>query len=68
MKARTAISLSALGIALAATRGRGRRPLLAHEGHETFSAGEPGDPKKPARIVKIKMREETARRCSSSRP
>ena len=25
--------------------------------HETFSAGEPGDPKKPARIVLINMRE-----------
>ncbi|HET7020786.1 MAG TPA: cupredoxin family protein [Xanthobacteraceae bacterium] len=27
----------------------------AHEEHGTFSAGRPGDPKKPARIVKIKM-------------
>ena len=25
--------------------------------HETFSAGEPGDPKKPARIVLVNMRE-----------
>ena len=38
-------------------------PLLlahvhAHEGHEQFSAGAPGDPKKPARIVKVSMRED----------
>jgi uncharacterized cupredoxin-like copper-binding protein len=30
----------------------------AHEGHERFSAGEPGDPKKPSRIVKITMLED----------
>ena len=30
----------------------------AHEAHGHFSAGEPGDPKKPARIVKVKMLEE----------
>ncbi len=35
-------------------------PGLAHEGHNhgEFSAGEPGDPKRPARVIKIKMREE----------
>jgi uncharacterized cupredoxin-like copper-binding protein len=27
----------------------------AHENHTDFSAGEPGDPKKPARVVNIKM-------------
>ena len=26
--------------------------------HESFSAGEPGDPKKPARIIQVTMREE----------
>src|SRR4051794_13099251 len=26
-----------------------------HEDHGNFSAGEPGDPKKPARAVKVKM-------------
>lgn len=31
---------------------------VAHETHGHFSAGEPGDPKKPARIVKMKMLEE----------
>jgi uncharacterized cupredoxin-like copper-binding protein len=30
----------------------------AHEGHEHFTAGEPGDPKRPARIVKVTMLEE----------
>ena len=37
-------------------------PVLAGPGakghsHETFSAGEPGDPKKPARIIQVLMRE-----------
>jgi uncharacterized cupredoxin-like copper-binding protein len=30
-------------------------PASAHEDHGTFSAGQPGDRKKPARIVKVKM-------------
>jgi uncharacterized cupredoxin-like copper-binding protein len=30
-------------------------PASAHEDHGRFSAGRPGDPAKPARIVKIKM-------------
>lgn len=30
----------------------------AHEGLEHFTAGEPGDPKRPARIVKVTMLEE----------
>lgn len=34
-------------------------PALAHEGHEhhSFSAGEPGDPKKPARTIEISLSE-----------
>jgi uncharacterized cupredoxin-like copper-binding protein len=34
-------------------------PGQAHEGHQhaAFSAGEPGDPKKPARTVKVRMLE-----------
>lgn len=34
-------------------------PALAHEqhGHESFSAGEPGNPKKPARTIEILMNE-----------
>jgi polyisoprenoid-binding protein YceI len=31
--------------------------LLAHEGEGHFSAGEPGDPKKPFRVVEITMQE-----------
>jgi len=44
-----AIALAALSIA----------PALAHEhhGHESFSAGEPGDPKKPARTIEIALSE-----------
>ena len=56
MKARTAVSLLALGLALALADAV--PPLLAHEGHETYSAGVPGDPKKPSRTVKVKMLEE----------
>ena len=38
------------------TVGAGAR-LYAHEGEEQFSAGEPGDPKKPFRVVEITMQE-----------
>lgn len=31
--------------------------VSAHEGHEHFSAGEPGDPKQPSRTVKVTMAE-----------
>jgi uncharacterized cupredoxin-like copper-binding protein len=34
---------------------------LAHEGHEHFSAGEPGDPKQSSRTVKVTMLEEGKR-------
>jgi len=30
-------------------------PLQAHDGKHAFSAGEPGDPKKPARTVNVSM-------------
>jgi uncharacterized cupredoxin-like copper-binding protein len=33
----------------------------AHENHERFSAGEPGDPQKPSRIVKVTMLEDGKR-------
>lgn len=44
-----AFALAALSIA----------PVLAHEGHDHhgFSAGEPGDPKKPARTIEIELSE-----------
>ena len=34
---------------------------LAHEDHEHFSAGEPGDPQKPSRTVKVSMLEDGKR-------
>nr|WP_245328962.1 cupredoxin family protein [Bradyrhizobium centrolobii] len=40
--------------------GAGAR-LHAHEGEEHFSAGEPGDPNKPFRVVEITMRENYSR-------
>ena len=33
-------------------------PTRAHEGHEVFSAGEPGDPKKPARTIRVLMHDD----------
>jgi uncharacterized cupredoxin-like copper-binding protein len=33
-------------------------PAVAHEDHGHFSAGEPGDPKKPARTINVAMRAE----------
>jgi uncharacterized cupredoxin-like copper-binding protein len=30
-------------------------PTSAHEQHATFSAGAPGDPSKPARVIEVKM-------------
>ena len=36
-------------------------PTSAHEGHEHFSAGEPGDPQQPFRTVKIAMLEDGKR-------
>jgi uncharacterized cupredoxin-like copper-binding protein len=32
--------------------------IHAHEDHGTFSAGEPGDPKEPTRVVKVRMIED----------
>ncbi|MFY9685821.1 MAG: copper resistance protein, partial [Pseudolabrys sp.] len=54
-------SLAAL-ILLPLTLGLPSAAALAGAGppghsHETFSAGEPGNPKKPARVVLITMRE-----------
>jgi uncharacterized cupredoxin-like copper-binding protein len=43
---------------LLATRVGLSRVALAHEPHSEFSAGVPGDPKKPARLIKIAMKEE----------
>jgi uncharacterized cupredoxin-like copper-binding protein len=54
-------SITAIGIlltssaAILATEVAMPIPASAHEDHGRFSAGQPGDPKKPARVVKIKM-------------
>jgi uncharacterized cupredoxin-like copper-binding protein len=47
----SAIALSALSTEVSADAGH------AHEGHEEYAAGVPGDLKSPARIVAVKMRE-----------
>jgi hypothetical protein len=39
----------------------------AHEGHQSFAAGEPGDPQKPARTIKVVMREDGRKWHSSLR-
>ena len=40
-----------------AALGRGRAGRAPARGHAHFSAGEPGDPKKPARVVEVTMQE-----------
>jgi uncharacterized cupredoxin-like copper-binding protein len=52
-KMKTTIQLALALAALSIT------PVFAHEhhGHESFSAGEPGDPQKPARTVEIALSE-----------
>jgi uncharacterized cupredoxin-like copper-binding protein len=51
MNQNTALVLATLAILTA--------PALAHEqhGHESYSAGEPGNPKKPARTIEVSMSE-----------
>jgi uncharacterized cupredoxin-like copper-binding protein len=59
--------ITAVGILLAssaailATDVAMRIPASAHEDHGRFSAGEPGNPKKPARMVKVTMYEGSGR-------
>ena len=48
------VFLTSIGAVLA-THIAMPRQASAHEDHGNFSAGEPGDPKKPARVVNIKM-------------
>ena len=53
-------------LAVAALAGLAFQPggcvqALAHEDHEHFSAGEPGDPQEPSRTVKVSMLEDGKR-------
>ena len=54
------VFLTSIGAVLA-THIAMPRPASAHEDHGHFSAGQPGDPKKPARIINIKMFEGSGR-------
>jgi uncharacterized cupredoxin-like copper-binding protein len=56
MRHRTATCILALGLGLAANHAWAGAGPPGHS-HETFSAGEPGNPKKPARVVNVVMRE-----------
>jgi uncharacterized cupredoxin-like copper-binding protein len=60
IKTTTIAAATALLAAMTFVAGLGvSGPGRAHEGHQhaAFSAGEPGDPKKPARTVKVRMLE-----------
>jgi uncharacterized cupredoxin-like copper-binding protein len=46
---------TAIGVLLAAASLIAAIDIRAHEHHGRFSAGERGDPKKPARVVNVKM-------------
>jgi uncharacterized cupredoxin-like copper-binding protein len=55
---RIAIAIAGLLEATAATLAMNTllpMPASAHEDHGSFSAGEPGDPKKPARVINVRM-------------
>ena len=54
------VFLTSIGAVLA-THIAMPRPASAHEDHGHFSAGQPGDPKKPARIINIQMFEGSGR-------
>jgi uncharacterized cupredoxin-like copper-binding protein len=49
--------VTAAALAFLLTSSAGITVASAHEEGTTFSAGEPGDPKKPARVVLVTMRE-----------
>ena len=57
MKHRTAIAALVLGLCLSAPQAWAGAGPPGHS-HETFSAGAPGDPKKPSRTIKVTMIED----------
>jgi uncharacterized cupredoxin-like copper-binding protein len=54
---RAYLAASAVAVAILLTSPTAITIAPAHDDHTTFSAGEPGDPKKPARTIKVKMLE-----------
>jgi uncharacterized cupredoxin-like copper-binding protein len=42
-------------VALLFSTWSAQAPIQAHEGHVIFSAGEPGDPRKPGRTIRVAM-------------
>jgi uncharacterized cupredoxin-like copper-binding protein len=50
-----AVSFAFFGLVATPTLAHGTKDH--HDDHQTFSAGEPGDPKKPARTIQVTMRE-----------
>jgi len=50
-------TLTAAAVAFVLTSAAAVTSTSAHEDRGNFSAGEPGDPKKPARVVLVTMRE-----------
>jgi uncharacterized cupredoxin-like copper-binding protein len=58
MKLFTAVSILTVGLAAGSSvASAGAGPPGHSHSHETYSAGEPGDAKKPARILQVTMRE-----------
>lgn len=55
--AKRALSIAVAAIVLGGAGIAQAGPGDAGHGHATFSAGEPGNPKRPARIVQVTMRE-----------
>ncbi|MEW6449130.1 MAG: cupredoxin family protein [Pseudomonadota bacterium] len=53
----TRIAIAALTFCVALGTGAFAGPGQPGHSHESFSAGQPGDPKKPARVVLVTMRE-----------
>jgi uncharacterized cupredoxin-like copper-binding protein len=49
-------AIAFIAITLASMQAK-KQTALAHDAHQHFSAGEPGDPKRPSKIVTVSMRE-----------
>ena len=49
------VTLATTGVALLFATWSAQAPIQAHEDHVIFSAGEPGNAKKPARTIRVAM-------------